>query len=330
LTSSPTTSSSLVTLFSTKMCFSLLAPPHPSISTPSLNPIRFPLYPRRPALRLYPCLMWLRRLCSHLYPCLTRPQRLRLCLFPRHARPRRPHLCHVRPRRRARLASSTLPSYTTVASAPLLQLLLTRPRRRVRPASPTPPSFSTVVSRPRPRLQTHRRPAPSPQCTTWLPYFADPEDVMVTRRAASVLRLVDRLILAADTTATRRPPLASRYGGVRAPAGQPHLGPSVASTRHQRGHQHVALSPQAEFRRLRLPLQGPLGPLGLHLVPRCVLRRDHQPRRQVCHHASRPLPHPLPGLGDSSIRHQECLPPRHSDGDCLLQLAHPASSTLLV
>jgi hypothetical protein len=31
-------------------------------------------------------------------------------------------------------------------------------------------------------------------------------------------------------------PLASRYGGVRDPAGQPHLGPGAASTRHQYGH----------------------------------------------------------------------------------------------
>jgi hypothetical protein len=44
LTSSPTAYSSLVTSFSTKMCFPLLAPPHPSISTLSLSPIRFPLH----------------------------------------------------------------------------------------------------------------------------------------------------------------------------------------------------------------------------------------------------------------------------------------------
>jgi hypothetical protein len=36
----------LVTLFSTKMCFPLLAPPHPPISTLSLSLIRFPLHPR--------------------------------------------------------------------------------------------------------------------------------------------------------------------------------------------------------------------------------------------------------------------------------------------
>jgi hypothetical protein len=50
LTSSPTASSSLVTLFSTKMCFPFLAPPHPLISTPSSSPIWFPLHPRHPIL----------------------------------------------------------------------------------------------------------------------------------------------------------------------------------------------------------------------------------------------------------------------------------------
>jgi hypothetical protein len=44
LTSSPTAYSSLVTLFSTKMCFPLLTPPHPPISTLFLSPIRFPLH----------------------------------------------------------------------------------------------------------------------------------------------------------------------------------------------------------------------------------------------------------------------------------------------
>jgi hypothetical protein len=44
LTSLPTAYSSLVTSFSTKMCFPLLAPPHSSISTLSLSPISFPLH----------------------------------------------------------------------------------------------------------------------------------------------------------------------------------------------------------------------------------------------------------------------------------------------
>jgi hypothetical protein len=52
---------------------------------------------------------------------------------------------------------------------------------------------------------------------------------MVTRRAAEVLRHVDRLILTVDATPDtylipsvcrpRRPPRVLRYGGVRGPAG---------------------------------------------------------------------------------------------------------------
>jgi hypothetical protein len=49
LTSSPTAYSSLVTLFSTKMCFPLLAPPHPPISTLSLSPVPPPPRSRPPA-----------------------------------------------------------------------------------------------------------------------------------------------------------------------------------------------------------------------------------------------------------------------------------------
>jgi hypothetical protein len=86
--------------------------------------------------------------------------------------------------------------------------------------------------------------------------------LMVTRRATDVLRPVDRLILATDTTATPRnaspvpsyicAALADHHwccaiygGGLCGPAGQPHLGPGALSTRHQRGHRQVALSPQA-------------------------------------------------------------------------------------
>jgi hypothetical protein len=100
LTSSPTTYSFLVTSLLTKMCFPLLAPPHPPILTPSLSPIRFPLDPRRPALRRHSRHAWLRDLRARLFLCLARPCRPHL----RHARPRRPHMCHAWPRRyRARL-----------------------------------------------------------------------------------------------------------------------------------------------------------------------------------------------------------------------------------
>jgi hypothetical protein len=46
------------------------------------------------------------------------------------------------------------------------------------------------------------------------------------------------------------------------------------------------------------------------------------PRRQVRRRSSRSHPRPLSRLGDSSARCQECLPPRHSDEDCLLQPTH--------
>jgi hypothetical protein len=120
----------------------------------------------------------------------------------------------------------------------------------------------------------------------------------------------------------RRPPLSSRYGGVHGPTDQPHLGPSAVSTRHQRGHRQLALSPQANLRRLPRPLQGPLGPSGLHPAPWSGLRRDLQPCCQVRHGSCRPLPRPLLGLGDPSARRQECLPPRHFGRDCLVQPAH--------
>jgi hypothetical protein len=106
LTSPPTASLSPVTSSSTKMCFPLLAPLHPSISTLSLSPIRLLLHPRRLALRHCPLHAWLRRLRARLFPCLVRSRRPRL----RHAWPRRLHShlypCHawphrLRPRRRA-------------------------------------------------------------------------------------------------------------------------------------------------------------------------------------------------------------------------------------
>jgi hypothetical protein len=113
LISSPAAYSSLVTLFSTKMCFPLLAPTNPPILTLSLSLIRFPLHPLRPALRRCPRHARHRRLRSRLYPrharprCLrsrlyprhARPRRLHSFLFPRHAWPRRPHLRHARPHR---------------------------------------------------------------------------------------------------------------------------------------------------------------------------------------------------------------------------------------
>jgi hypothetical protein len=94
-TSPPTASSSLVTSSLTKMCFPLLAPPHPPISTPSSSLIRFPSHPRCLGLHLYLLLVWPRRHRTRPLPRHARPCRPRL----RHAWPHRPHLRHARPRR---------------------------------------------------------------------------------------------------------------------------------------------------------------------------------------------------------------------------------------
>jgi hypothetical protein len=98
------------------MCFPLLAPPHPPISTPSLSLIWFPLHPRRPALHYCPCNARLRRLrschytrharprcvCSRLYLRHAQPRLLRSHLIPCLVQPHRPHLHHTRPLHHAR------------------------------------------------------------------------------------------------------------------------------------------------------------------------------------------------------------------------------------
>jgi hypothetical protein len=188
-TSPPTASSSLVTSSSTKMCFPLLAPPHPPISTPSSSLIRFPSHPRRLGLRRYLLLVWPRRHRARPLPRLARPRRPHLrharprrsCL--RHARPRRPRLRHARPRRprlrhtrprRPRLASPTPPSSTIAVATPLPRHIPTRARRRARLDSPTPPSSITAASRPYLTLSTSRRCAPSRPYTTRSPSTATP------------------------------------------------------------------------------------------------------------------------------------------------------------
>jgi hypothetical protein len=166
-TSPPTASSSLVMSSSTKMCFPLLAPPHPPILTPSSSPIRFLPHLRLPVLRRYLLLVRpLRPLPRH-----ARPRRPRL----RHARPRRSCLRHARPRRpRLRRASPTPHSSTIAAATPLPRRPPTRSRRRARPGSPTPPSSITAASRPHQPLSTFRRFAPSRPFTTRSPSTTTP------------------------------------------------------------------------------------------------------------------------------------------------------------
>jgi hypothetical protein len=133
-TSPPTASSSLIMSSSTKMCFPLLAPPHPPILTPSSSPIRFLPHLRLPALRRYLLLVRPRRPL----PRHARPRRPRL----RHARPRRPRPRHARPRR-PRLASPTPHSSTIATATPLPRRPrlgpvdergpFRRPRRRLSP-----------------------------------------------------------------------------------------------------------------------------------------------------------------------------------------------------
>jgi hypothetical protein len=184
-TSPPTASSSLVMSSLTKMCFPLLAPPHPPILTPSSSPIRSLPHLRLPVLRRYLLLVRPPRpLPRHARPRRprlrhARSRRPRL----RHARSRRPRLRHARPRRscprharprRLRLDSPTPPSSTIVAATPLHRRPPTRARQRARPDSPTPPSSITAVSRPHQPLPTSRRFTPSRPYTTRSPSTATP------------------------------------------------------------------------------------------------------------------------------------------------------------
>jgi hypothetical protein len=168
LTSSPTAYSSLVTLFSTKMCFHLLAPPYPLISL----------------------------LKSDLVP----------------PPPQAPHLAPL-PAPRAPLSTPHAPRAARLAD---LALIYHR-RGHATPSAPADPGPSTSVARLNdPTVVYHRREqttplAPdTPATHTEPPVYHpitihhDPGHVhpMVTRCAATVLRPVDRLILAADTTVT--------------------------------------------------------------------------------------------------------------------------------
>jgi hypothetical protein len=151
-TSPPTASSSLVMSSSTKMCFPLLAPPHPPILTPSSSPIRFLPHLRLPVLRRYLLLVRpLRPLPRHAQPRRprlrhARPRRPRLCL----ARPRRPRLRHARPRRpRLRHARPRRPCLRH--ARPCRPRLRHARLRRPRLASPTPPSSTIAVVLPLPR-----------------------------------------------------------------------------------------------------------------------------------------------------------------------------------
>jgi hypothetical protein len=182
--------------FLTKMCYPLLAPSHPPITTPSLSLIRVPILPRHLAShrcqhltqlhrtragprRPLPCHMWHRRPRSHVCLRHARPrrpyQRHALLCRPhlRHTRPRRPRLCHVRlwllqPRRRARTAWLTMPSSTTTAGALLCRCPRTWAPQRARRDSPTPPSFIITAGRPRLWPLSRRR-------TTRSPFTATPD-----------------------------------------------------------------------------------------------------------------------------------------------------------
>jgi hypothetical protein len=123
LTSPPIASSSLVMSSSTKMCFPLLAPPCPPISTPSVSPIRVPIPPRH--------------LASHRYPHLV--QRHRPCL---------PHAAFMPPLARLpapRAAPLTLPAPRTAqstSSAPRVAPS-TPPAPRTAPTTPAPSTSGT-------------------------------------------------------------------------------------------------------------------------------------------------------------------------------------------
>jgi hypothetical protein len=251
LTSSPA-ASSLVMLFFDEDVFPLQAPPRLPISTPSLRSILF-----------------LRRLRSHLYLRDAWPRRHGSRLHLRHTWPHRPRSLHAWLRRRA------------------------QPRRLppVWLATPTPPTSTTVAGVPLPRFQPTRLLvlAASPQCTTHDHHPPRPPDGDSSRSRCSPPRrpadtndqrtsghLLGSLL---RSRGPRRSPPASRYGGVHGPARQPHLESGAASTRHQRGYRQVDHPPQADLGWLTRPLQGPLGPSGLHSAAQSGLRQDLQPRR---------------------------------------------------
>jgi hypothetical protein len=149
---------------------------------------------------------------------------------PHHTRPRRPRL--GRPRPRVTLSTPPAPCVARFADPALVY----HRRERATPSAPADPTPSTSVVRftdPAPIYHQRERATPLapnvPSARTEPPVYHPvaihraPGHVhpMVTRHAVSVLRPIDRLILAADTAAT--PPDASSVpSSVRATLADPH------------------------------------------------------------------------------------------------------------
>jgi hypothetical protein len=201
LTSFLIASSSIDTLFLTKMCFPLLAPPHPPISTLFSSPIQFHLHPRPSLAPL---------LASRAAPTPMPP--LAPLPVPRAAStpPLAPRAATSTP-----LMPRVTPS-TSVAYFTDLALVYHR-HGHATPSAPADLGPSTSANRfGDPAIVYHCRDRAMPLAPDALlaptepPMYhpitihCDPGHVhlMVTHRATDVLRPVDRLILATDTTAT--------------------------------------------------------------------------------------------------------------------------------
>jgi hypothetical protein len=215
------------------MCFPLQAPPHPPISTHSSSPIRFPPTPGATPYAVT-CSS-----CSHDATARAHPRATRGTVDPaRASRDHVDHACVMRgpldpacaTRGPVDHACATRgpadPTYTT--RGPVDPGSLCQPHARLPPSQPRhylrPPDSGSSMSATRfadPVVVYHRRepttpaaldvPAVRSEASVYHPVaiHRDPGHVhsMVTRRAVGVLRSVDRLILAADTSNT--PPDAS-------------------------------------------------------------------------------------------------------------------------
>jgi hypothetical protein len=78
------------------------------------------------------------------------------------------------------------------------------------------------------------------------------------------------------------------------------------------------LQDEAARRRVLGAVQGSLCALRLHPAPRSRLRRDLQSGGQACHRPDCFDSRSIQGLAGPLARCEECLPPRHPDGDGLL------------
>jgi hypothetical protein len=159
---------------------------------------------------------------------------------------------------------------------------------------------------------------------------------MVTHHAAGVLRLIDRLNLAADTAATLLNAFAVP-SSVRAALDDPYWRRATEEYAALLDNHTWNLVPRPPdtnvvtgkwLFRHKLTSDGSLDRYKTCWVLRGFTQHPGLDYNETFSHVIKfavvrvVLSLTLSGLGDPSTRCQECLPPRHSDGDCLLQPAH--------